>query len=207
MSRSSASGSARTPPTSSTAARSAASSAGATSITLEQGIDDTIRWVDRWFDVLKDAAVRLFAQALRTAMGQEIDLLVNYPRTKRNVDERGQTKSEEDRAVARTVRPGVLRRRPPPRLWRLQLHAAVLAAGDPDLPVAFRPRRVVVGARRRLRQGLHAARHGRADPRHHRQGRRRLGVRDRTRDRRHEAASQRRQRGRSCRSPTSRSTW
>ena len=34
-------------------------------------------------------------------MGQEIDLLVNYPRTKRNVDERGQTKSEEDRAVAR----------------------------------------------------------------------------------------------------------
>lgn len=34
-------------------------------------------------------------------MGQEIDLLANYPRTKRNVDERGQTKSEEDRAVAR----------------------------------------------------------------------------------------------------------
>jgi len=34
-------------------------------------------------------------------MGQEIDLLVNYPRTKRNVDERGRTKSEEDRAVAR----------------------------------------------------------------------------------------------------------
>ncbi|MCP9625739.1 class I SAM-dependent methyltransferase [Rhodopseudomonas palustris] len=34
-------------------------------------------------------------------MGQEIDLLVNYPRIKRNVDERGQTKSEEDRAVAR----------------------------------------------------------------------------------------------------------
>lgn len=34
-------------------------------------------------------------------MGQEIDLLVNYPRTKRNVDERGQTKSEEDRAIAR----------------------------------------------------------------------------------------------------------
>ena len=34
-------------------------------------------------------------------MGQEIDLLVNYPRTKRNVDERGQSKSEEDRLVAR----------------------------------------------------------------------------------------------------------
>lgn len=34
-------------------------------------------------------------------MGQEIDLLVNYPRTKRNVDERGQNKSEEDRAIAR----------------------------------------------------------------------------------------------------------
>jgi SAM-dependent methyltransferase len=34
-------------------------------------------------------------------MGQEIDLLVNYPRTKRNVDERGQSKSEEDREVAR----------------------------------------------------------------------------------------------------------
>ena len=34
-------------------------------------------------------------------MGQEIDLLVNYPRTKRNVDQRGQSKSEEDRLVAR----------------------------------------------------------------------------------------------------------
>jgi SAM-dependent methyltransferase len=34
-------------------------------------------------------------------MGEEIDLLVNYPRTKRNVEERGQTKTEEDRRVAR----------------------------------------------------------------------------------------------------------
>ena len=34
-------------------------------------------------------------------MGQEIDLLVNYPRTKRNVEDRGATKTEEDRAIAR----------------------------------------------------------------------------------------------------------
>lgn len=34
-------------------------------------------------------------------MGQEIDLLINYPRSKRNVDERGATKTEEDRALAR----------------------------------------------------------------------------------------------------------
>jgi len=34
-------------------------------------------------------------------MGQEIDLLVNYPRTKRNVDARGAEKTEEDRAIAR----------------------------------------------------------------------------------------------------------
>ena len=34
-------------------------------------------------------------------MGQEIDLLVNYPRTKRNVDERGATKTEDVRRVAR----------------------------------------------------------------------------------------------------------
>lgn len=34
-------------------------------------------------------------------MGREIDLLVNYPRTKRNVQERGATKTEEDRAIAR----------------------------------------------------------------------------------------------------------
>lgn len=34
-------------------------------------------------------------------MGKEIDLLVNYPRTKRNVEERGQTKTDEDRAIAR----------------------------------------------------------------------------------------------------------
>jgi SAM-dependent methyltransferase len=31
----------------------------------------------------------------------EIDLLVNYPKTKRNVDERGMQKNEEDRRVAR----------------------------------------------------------------------------------------------------------
>lgn len=34
-------------------------------------------------------------------MGQEIDLLVNYPRTKRNVEERGAEKTAEDRAIAR----------------------------------------------------------------------------------------------------------
>lgn len=34
-------------------------------------------------------------------MGREIDLLVNYPRTKRNVEARGQEKTEEDRAIAR----------------------------------------------------------------------------------------------------------
>ncbi len=34
-------------------------------------------------------------------MGQEIDLLVNYPKTKRNVKERGASKTEKDRAIAR----------------------------------------------------------------------------------------------------------
>ena len=34
-------------------------------------------------------------------MGQEIDLLENYPRTKRNVEERGTTKTENVRRVAR----------------------------------------------------------------------------------------------------------
>ena len=34
-------------------------------------------------------------------MGQEIDLLENYPRTKRNVDERGATKTEDVRRIAR----------------------------------------------------------------------------------------------------------
>ena len=34
-------------------------------------------------------------------MGQEVDLLVNYPRTKRNVEERGQAKSPEDQRIAR----------------------------------------------------------------------------------------------------------
>lgn len=33
-------------------------------------------------------------------MGQEIDLLINYPKTKRNVKERDNTKTEEDRAIA-----------------------------------------------------------------------------------------------------------
>lgn len=34
-------------------------------------------------------------------MGQEIDLLINYPRSKRNVEERGLAKTEADRALAR----------------------------------------------------------------------------------------------------------
>lgn len=34
-------------------------------------------------------------------MGIEIDLLVNYPKTKRNVEERGTQKTEEDRSIAR----------------------------------------------------------------------------------------------------------
>lgn len=34
-------------------------------------------------------------------MGQEIDLLVNYPRAKRNVAERGACKTERERAIAR----------------------------------------------------------------------------------------------------------
>ncbi|MEE8058852.1 MAG: class I SAM-dependent methyltransferase [Pseudomonadales bacterium] len=34
-------------------------------------------------------------------MGQEIDLLINYPRSQRNVDERGQSKTEADRKIAR----------------------------------------------------------------------------------------------------------
>ncbi|MFN0065601.1 MAG: class I SAM-dependent methyltransferase [Chlamydiales bacterium] len=34
-------------------------------------------------------------------MGKEIDLLANYPKTKRNIEERGNTKTEEDRRIAR----------------------------------------------------------------------------------------------------------
>jgi SAM-dependent methyltransferase len=34
-------------------------------------------------------------------MGREVDLLVNYPRTKRNVEDRGQNKTEQDRNIAR----------------------------------------------------------------------------------------------------------
>jgi SAM-dependent methyltransferase len=34
-------------------------------------------------------------------LGAEIDLLVDYPRAKRNVQERGESKTEEDRAIAR----------------------------------------------------------------------------------------------------------
>ncbi len=34
-------------------------------------------------------------------MGREVDLMINYPRSKRNVEERGATKTEEDRNTAR----------------------------------------------------------------------------------------------------------
>jgi SAM-dependent methyltransferase len=37
----------------------------------------------------------------KTTPGQEIDLLVNYPKSKRNVADRGQSKTEEDRRIAR----------------------------------------------------------------------------------------------------------
>jgi len=34
-------------------------------------------------------------------MGREIDLMMNYPKSKRNVEDRGQSKTEEDRRIAR----------------------------------------------------------------------------------------------------------
>ena len=34
-------------------------------------------------------------------MGKEINLLINYPQSKRNIQERGIQKSEEDRLIAR----------------------------------------------------------------------------------------------------------
>lgn len=34
-------------------------------------------------------------------MGKEVDLLINYPKTKRNLEERSSSKTEEDRAIAR----------------------------------------------------------------------------------------------------------
>lgn len=34
-------------------------------------------------------------------MGQEIDLLINYPKTKRNIEDRNLTKTEEDQTIAR----------------------------------------------------------------------------------------------------------
>ncbi len=37
----------------------------------------------------------------KNAIGREIDLLLNYPKSKRNVEDRGQTKTEEDRRIAR----------------------------------------------------------------------------------------------------------
>lgn len=37
----------------------------------------------------------------KTTPGQEIDLLVNYPKSKRNVEDRGQSKTAEDRRIAR----------------------------------------------------------------------------------------------------------
>ena len=34
-------------------------------------------------------------------MGKEVNLLINYPKSKRNLDERQNNKTEEDRAIAR----------------------------------------------------------------------------------------------------------
>lgn len=45
--------------------------------------------------------VNKFNCSLESSMGQEIDLMVDYPRSKRNVDARGQEKTQEDRELAR----------------------------------------------------------------------------------------------------------
>lgn len=45
---------------------------------------------------MKEAAV-----SDKPLIGQEIDLLVDYPKSKRNVEDRGQSKTEEDRRIAR----------------------------------------------------------------------------------------------------------
>jgi len=37
-------------------------------------------------------------------MGKEIDLLINYPRTKRDVKQRGSKKTEEDRVYWKKIR-------------------------------------------------------------------------------------------------------
>ena len=36
-------------------------------------------------------------------MGREIDLLINYPKVKRNVKERGAKKTEEDRSIGSCI--------------------------------------------------------------------------------------------------------
>jgi SAM-dependent methyltransferase len=38
---------------------------------------------------------------MNNVIGREIDLLVNYPKSKRDVNDRGQSKTEEDRSIAR----------------------------------------------------------------------------------------------------------
>lgn len=81
-------------------------------------------------------------------MGKEIDLLVDYPRTKRDVEERGEEKTEEDRRIARQFgkdffdgdrRHGYGGFRYMPRFWQpvvpaFQRHFG-LAAGDRVLDV------------------------------------------------------------------------
>ncbi len=75
-------------------------------ISLEDGIDQTTRLDRPVFRRVEESAAGLYSQALILQhrirpMGQEIDLLANYPRTKRNLEERAQQKSEQDRAIAR----------------------------------------------------------------------------------------------------------
>ena len=59
---------------------------------------------------LSDAHVTYIIQTIKSflikeekIMGQEIDLMVNYPRPRRNVEERGATKTDADRALARKL--------------------------------------------------------------------------------------------------------
>ena len=103
-------------------------------------------------------------------MGAEIDLLVNYPKTKRNVEDRGQSKTEEDRAIARRFdkeffdgdrKHGYGGFNYLPRFWQPVIPTFRghfrLAAGSSVLDVG-------------CAKGIHASRHGGADPGNHGEG-------------------------------------
>ena len=69
-------------------------------VSLDEGIDQVFSWVKANIESLENWRLVMLTKSEET-VGNELDLLANYPRTDRNLKERLENKTEKDREIAR----------------------------------------------------------------------------------------------------------